>query len=267
MDQGWYRRGVTGGQMSQPIAVLTAMDQEGRLIETALTNVTQQTAGGRRYVQGLLDDLPVVTVISGFGKVAAAATVATVLERFQPALVLFAGVAGGVGPNINIGDVVVAESLVQHDFDASPLFAPRVIPSLGIARIPTDPELTDRLVRAASDYLAVGPTSGASDPGRDRSESAGAALHRGLIASGDRFVDSLDEIRTLLRDLPDVLAVEMEGAAVAQICTEAATPFAVFRSISDRADENADVDFVAFVESVAAPLTAGIVGEFVANLR
>ena len=83
----------------------------------------------------------------------------------------------------------------------------------------------------------------------------------GLVASGDRFVDHTAEARTLRGALPELLAVEMEGAAVAQVCAERFVPFAVFRSISDHADQQADVDFLAFIATVAAPLTAGIVAE------
>lgn len=252
-------------QMSQPIAILTAMEQEGRLVEASLDAHRQESWGGRRYVSGTVAQIPIVTAISGFGKVAAAATVAAVLERYRPAKVLFAGVAGGVGRGVAIGDIVVAESLVQHDFDARPLFDRFVVPSLGSARITADPALTDGLVTAAAEFLAKGgldpaaSSSGTYDP-------ASVTVHRGTIASGDRFIASIADASVLLRDLPDVLAVEMEGAAVAQVCTEAGVPFAVFRSISDRADHLADADFLAFIESVAAPLTAGIVTEFLLAL-
>lgn len=237
-----------------------------RLIEASLAEQRNHSSGGRQYVTGTLVDVPVVAATSGFGKVAAAAAAAAVLERFRPSLVLFAGVAGGVGDNVNIGDIVVAEALVQHDFDASPLFERFVIPSLGTARIPADPDLTDGLVAAAGRFVTKGGLGADSSAAIDRYEPATFTVHRGLIASGDQFIDSVVDTNALRRDLPDVMAVEMEGAAVAQVCSEADIPFAVFRSISDRADDNADVDFLTFIDSVAAPLTAGIVTEFLADL-
>jgi adenosylhomocysteine nucleosidase len=210
--------------------------------------------------------MPVVTAISGFGKVSAAATVTGIIDGFSPSHVIFGGVAGGIGDVVDIGDVVVADRLVQHDFDASPVFDRFVIPSLGIAEIPTDPDLTARLFAAAARYVA-GPFQNETTAG-DRSlfDASRTKIHQGLVASGDRFVAHVAEAQTLLRDLPEVLAVEMEGAAVAQVCTERDVPFAVFRSISDRADHHADVDFLAFLASFAAPMTAGVIGELLSEL-
>lgn len=258
--------------MTRPIAVLAAMEQEGRLIEAGLVDRKEQSTGGRRFATGTIAGHAVVTALTGFGKVAAAATVATAIERYRPAAVLFAGVAGGVGQNVRIGDVVVAETLIQHDFDASPLFDRFVIPALGTAAIPADPTITDALVRAAERVrsaqqegaersIADGPAA-VGLTGLGRHDVARMKVHRGMVASGDQFIGRAEDQEALIRDLPALLAVEMEGAAIAQVCTESAVPFGVFRSISDRADNNADVDFLAFVDSVAAPLTALIVSEF-----
>lgn len=253
--------------MPRPIAVLASMEQEIRLIQDRLQDPVEHMHWGRRQVSGELSGVPIVTAISGFGKVAAAATVAGVLDRFSPSQVVFGGVAGGVGRGVDIGDIVVADRLVQHDFDASPLFERYVIPSLGIKEIPADPELTDRLLAAAATYVegrfpeevaAVDPA--VVDP-------TNTSVHLGLIASGDRFIDDVPEAHSLLGDLPDLLAVEMEGAAVAQVCAERDVPFGVFRSISDHANQNADVDFLAFIAGVAAPVTAGVVEQLLRDLR
>ena len=90
--------------------------------------------------------------------------------------------------------------------------------------------------------------------------------HRGLIGSGDQFISGVGDSGDLHRRFPAMLAVEMEGAAIAQVCAERDVPFAVFRLISDRADRDAEFDFISFVSSVAAPLVAGIVEEFLAEL-
>ncbi|MDJ0497327.1 MAG: 5'-methylthioadenosine/adenosylhomocysteine nucleosidase [Acidimicrobiia bacterium] len=253
--------------MTSPIAVLSAMEQEGHLIEARLDELREETSFGRRYVSGLLAGNPIVTAVSGFGKAAAAATVAAVLERYSPSHVVFAGVAGGVGSGVEIGDIVIADRLVQHDFDASPIFQRFVIPSLGVAQIRADEQLTAALTAAAHDYL-----QGRYRKDMERVElavfdSVRTRIHTGAVASGDRFVSHEAEARSLVSELPSVLAVEMEGAAVAQVCAEASVPFAVFRSISDRADESADVDFLAFIAEVAAPVTAGIVEQLLRGLR
>lgn len=253
--------------MSGPVAVLAAMEQESYLIEARLDDLQEEVSFGRRYVRGLLAGTPIVNAVSGFGKTAAAATVAAVLERFEPTSVIFAGVAGGVGDGVDIGDIVVADRMVQHDFDASPIFERFVIPSLGIAEIPTDERLTGILVAAAEHYLRGSYATDMMNIELAAFDSTHTRLHKGLVASGDTFVSHPAEARTLVSELPGVLAVEMEGAAVAQVCTEAAVPYAVFRSISDRADESADVDFLAFLSQVAAPVTVGIVVELLRGLH
>lgn len=252
--------------MPGPIAVLSAMEQEGHLIEARLDDPREEMSFGRRYVGGLLAGRPIVTAVSGFGKVAAAATVAAVLERFSPSHIVFAGVAGGVGEGVAIGDIVVADRLVQHDFDASPIFERFVIPSLGVAEIRADAHLTDAVTAAANQYLRDRYLTDMENVELALFDSRRTQIHIGAVASGDRFMSHAAEARSLVSELPAVLAVEMEGAAVAQVCAEAGVPFAVFRSISDRADESADVDFLAFIAEVAAPVTAGIVEQLFRDL-
>ena len=174
--------------------------------------------------------------------------------------------AGGVGPGVEIGDVVVADRLIQHDFDASPIFDRHVIPSLGTAEIPADPDLTAQITAAAERYIRTRAASEMSAMPAQLFDVSKMRVHRGLVASGDQFIGSETAAAGLLDDLPEVLAVEMEGAAVAQVCAEQEIPFAVFRLISDRADQDAEVDFMSFVSSVAAPLTAGITEEWASAL-
>lgn len=252
--------------MTAPIAILSAMDQEIRMIESRLEGPEVHERFGRRLVSGRLCGVDVVTAVSGYGKVAAAATAACVIQVLKAEAVVFGGVAGGVAPGIEIGDVVVADRLIQHDFDASPIFDRYVIPSLGTAEISTDPDLTAQIVAAAERYVRDRAEDEIGRMPAQLFEVSRMQVHRGLVASGDQFIGSATAAASLLSDLPDVLAVEMEGAAVAQVCAEQATPFSVFRLISDRADHDAPVDFMSFVTSVAAPLTAGIAEEWASAL-
>ncbi len=252
--------------MTAPIAILSAMEQEIRVIESRLSNPEVHEICGRRFVAGCLREIKVVTAISGYGKVAAAATTACVIQGFEVTAVVFGGVAGGIGPGVNIGDVVIADRLVQHDFDASPIFDRHVIPSLGTAEIPADPDLTAQIKAAADRYVGTRAAGEMQEMPAPLFDVSKMRIHQGLVASGDRFIGNSAEAVTLQGDLPGVLAVEMEGAAVAQVCAEQKTPFAVFRLISDRADQDAEVDFISFVSSVAAPLTAGIAEEWASAL-
>jgi adenosylhomocysteine nucleosidase len=212
--------------------------------------------GGRRYHRGRFAGEPVVCVVSRVGKVAAAATTAILLERFAPRAIVMTGLAGAIDPRLAIGDIVVADQLIHHDLDARPLFPRHHIPLLGTAELTADPALSDRLAAAAAAFqpppavIALGITQ--------------PRLWRGLIASGDQFFSSPDAVAALRQLLPGALAVEMEGAAVAQVCHEHGVPFAVARVISDTADHAAAIDFVRFLREATGPyaraLVAGVLG-------
>lgn len=249
-----------------PIGILGAMEQEVGLLRARLDGPEDHRTAGRRFTTGHIDSHPVVVAVSGFGKVAAAATTSSLLDLFGASPIVFSGVAGGIGPGIAIGDVVVADALVQHDFDASPVYPPFVIPSLGVPAAPTDQPLKRLAVEAAGRYLEVRFDDDVPAADRHPFGIGTPRVHTGLIASGDRFIADPAEAARLATSLPGLLAVEMEGAALAQVCTERSTPFAVIRTISDHADLRAPIDFGLFVTTIAARVGAGIVEELVAAL-
>jgi len=179
--------------------------------------------------------------------VAAATTTAVLLDAFDASALLFTGVAGGLGEGVRVGDIVVATMLLQHDMNAEPLFPRWEVPLTGRARFDTDAAWSARLAQA-SRALVTADTHAVS-----------ATIHRGLVVSGDRFVATHAESDRLRELLPDALAVEMEGAAVAQVCHDFARPFAVVRTVSDRADDAAHGDFQRFIRDVAAPYSRDIV--------
>jgi len=213
---------------------------------------TTRRVGMRDYHHGVLYGRPCVLALTRVGKVAAAATTATLLREFDVDRVVFTGVAGGLDTAVRTGDVVVGSTLVQHDLDARPLFARHEVPLLGLARFATDETLAGLLHRCAAEFLAQ--------------RGGAATLHRGLIATGDRFVHEPAVARELRDALPEALCVEMEGAAVAQVCHEFGVPCAVLRTISDCADQDAPVDFAVFLREVASVYSAGILRRFLAAL-
>ena len=223
------------------IAVVSAMREELHALHDDMAGARIERVAGRDFHLGTLHGRPALLVLAGIGKVAAATTTALLLDRFEVAAVLFTGVAGGLGEGVAVGDVVIGDALLQHDMDASPIFPRWEVPLTGRARFAADPAWSERLAQAARD--------------------SGHVVHRGLIVSGDRFVSTSAESAALRTLLPDALAVEMEGAAVAQVCHDFARPFAVMRTVSDRADDDAHVDFPRFVNEVASGLTRRIVRE------
>ncbi len=238
-------------------AILSALPEEQAGLLQNLQHARRHVHGGRVFWQGLLSDRPVVLALSGMGKVAAATTATVLIERFACARVLFTGVAGGLGQQVRVGDVVVARQYLQHDMDASPLCPRWELPGYGRADVACDPALSVLLLQAAQDFLLV--TSQENQP----DSAAAAQAHHGLVVSGDRFIATAQASNTLRRELQEaghtVLAVEMEGAAVAQVCADYQVPFAAMRTISDRADDDAHVDFTRFIETVASRYAEHIV--------
>jgi len=223
------------------LAIVSAMQEELAAVLALMPDEQKQAAARRKFWVGHLHGHEVVAVVSGIGKVAAATTATVLIERFGVRRIVFTGVAGGLAPGVNVGDVVVAGSFVQHDLDASPIFPRYEVPLYGLSRFPTDAHLSAQLMAAA------------------RTALPGVPLHRGLVASGDRFVSTTAESRALQVALPDALAVEMEGAAFAQVCHDYGIPFAAVRTISDRADDAAHGDFLRFVGEVASRYSAALV--------
>ncbi|MDD2714199.1 MAG: 5'-methylthioadenosine/adenosylhomocysteine nucleosidase, partial [Simplicispira sp.] len=232
-------------------AILSALPQEQSGLLAALQHPQRVQHAGRVFTSGLLHGQRVVLALSGIGKVAAATTATALLERFGATRIVFTGVAGGVGEGVRVGDVVVAQGYVQHDMDASPLFERWLVPGYAQVCLPCDAALSALLSGAVSACLASAGGQFHSNP-----DGAAPRLHQGLVASGDRFVNCAQVSHALREPLlaagHDVLAVEMEGAAVAQVCLDYGVPFAAMRTISDRADATAHVDFAHFVENVAS---------------
>jgi adenosylhomocysteine nucleosidase len=200
----------------------------------------RQQVAGREFWLGRLHGHDVVAVQAGIGKVAAATTAAVLIERYPVDALLFTGVAGGLAAGVRRGDVVVADAFLQHDMDASPLFPRHEVPLYGRARFATDPGWSARLAQAARQALPH------------------AGLHRGLVISGDRFVANAADSLALRAALPEALAVEMEGAACAQVCLDYGLPYAAVRTISDRADDEAHGDFQQFIETTASRIVQAL---------
>ncbi len=247
------------------IALVSAMHEELAAVLARMPNEHKTVVAGREFWVGHWHGHEVVAVLSRIGKVAAATTATTLIERFGVSRIVFTGVAGGLAPHVNVGDVVVAREFIQHDMDASPLFPRHEVPLTGMTRFLADPVLSDALAAAApfamQDMLATLPPNEWLNL-----DLPNAKVHQGLIASGDRFVSQTLESQTLQRDLPDALAVEMECAAMAQVCHDYGVPLAAVRTISDRADDAAHVDFPRFIQSIASRYSVAVLDRLLSTL-
>jgi len=247
-----------------PIGIVAALHEEINELLTLLSGARAVHVGSRDFWTGELDGQAVVVVLSRVGKVAAASTATMLVAQFGVRAVVFAGVAGALAPGVAVGDVVVSSELLQHDVDASPLFPRWEIPLTGVARFQADAALAQGLLDSARAVLAD-PLGLLGQPVMEAFGIAAPQAYAGLIISGDRFVSTSAESAALRAALPDALAVEMEGAAVAQICHEWGVPFAAIRTISDRADDAASVDFAQFIAEVDSRYSVAILRRWLAT--
>ncbi len=244
------------------IGVISALREEQAGLIDIMQDAVIDQHGMRDYVSGHLWGIESVCVLSRIGKVAVAATTATLITSFGVTHVIFTGVAGAAATDVRIGDIVVASQLVQHDMDASPLFPRFEVPLTGLSHFYSDKQLSSLISQAARAFINQDFSATISDAHRQEFFIDRPVVHEGLIASGDQFISTAFELNQINDYLPDVLAVEMEGAAVAQVCFEFGIPFAIVRTISDKANEDSPVDFVQFLEKIAARYAFGIVRQF-----
>lgn len=208
------------------IGIIGAMAEEIELLHEHVTVASQVTKAGITYYEGTLHGKAVIYCKSGVGKVNAAVCTQILLDLGADC-VLFTGVAGAVDPQLNIGDIVVSTSCLQHDMDCSPLgFARGTIPFHPRSEFPADERLVD-LASAASERLFSGRSL------------------KGKVLSGDQFIASREMVKLLHETLQGACA-EMEGASVAQVCDMNEAPYVIIRSMSDKADGSAHVNFSEF---------------------
>ncbi len=249
---------------SEPItAILGAFEREITLLEDQLTDTQEQKIEGMRFVSGKLNGKRVVIAWTGIGKVNAAMTATLLIEHFKPSELLFTGIAGGINPQLSPGDIVIAVEIAHHDMGVltSQSFDYRgaMNPLDGWRNpvfLPADERLLELAQRAAGQLRLemIETTAGERLP----------RIIKGIVVTGDVFVASPEKCAELRQQL-GADAVEMEGAAVAQICYQRNIPHLVIRSISDKADEDAVLDKQLF-QMVAAKNSAGLVAEIISLL-
>ena len=229
----------------QTIAVIGAMEQEIALLRARMEEVHTLSFGSFTACAGRYAGKCMVLALSGIGKVNAAVATAWVVHQFNPDCVINTGSAGGLGQGLKVGDVVIGSETAHHDVDVTAF-------GYAIGQVPQLPPAfaSDHALVTAAERAAVAFPN--------------AAVRRGLIVSGDRFVHSSEAVAAIRKNFPDVQAVEMEAAAIAQTCAQFGLPFVVIRAVSDAADEKADVSFDEFLQTAAvhsAEMVDGMIRE------
>ena len=213
------------------IGIICAMASEADKLLAAMTKIETKTVGSMEFHLGTIGKKEVVLCVCGIGKVFASMCAQTMLLTFAPDCLINSGVAGSLTDQLEILDIAVADELVQHDMDTSPLGDPvGMISGINRVYLPADAELASCIEKAAADL--------------------GYTTRRGKIASGDQFI-ATSEQKTRIKTLFDPIACEMEGAAIAQVAFVAGIPFACIRAISDSYSGQNEMDFVAFATAAA----------------
>ena len=226
----------------QKIGVIVAMEVEMEKIREAMDHYRKRSVSGMDFYEGTIDGQIVVAARCGVGKVCAAMCAQTMILQYKPACILGAGIAGSL-QGLAIGGVAVADQLSQNDFDLTAFGYPAgYLPALKQSGIATDPDMRENLLKLAAQQ--------------------GLPSASGTIVSGDSFIASKFQKEKILRDFPNAIACEMEGAALAQVCAMNRIPFCVIRCISDNGDEASKEDYPAH-EAMAAAGSAAMVLAFI----
>lgn len=214
------------------IGIIGAMKIEVEALKSAMTDTQTQTIAGIDFISGLLQNRRVVVAQCGIGKVFAAVCAQTMILTYHPRVIINTGVAGTLTPALSIGQVALADRLVQHDMDTTALGDPAgLVSGINVVYFPTDAEVTACLA------ACVG--------------HEGVKSVIGTVASGDQFVCQALVKERITHTFENCVACEMEGAAIAHVCYINQTPCAILRAISDGGDEDASDDYPTFCKKAA----------------
>ena len=215
------------------IGIIGAMHIEIEKIKALMENKTVETVSGVEYARGTLNGREIIAAACGIGKVAAAMCAQTMILKYSPECIINTGVGGSLSTKLSIGDIAVAESLVQHDMDTSPLGDPvGFISGINVINMPCDKRIVETLEKGVSSLGSVKSV-------------------RGVIASGDQFIASAEK-KNFITENFNAIVCEMEGASIAQVCFTNGVPFGVVRAVSDCADGSSHMDYAEFLPLAAA---------------
>lgn len=214
------------------IGIIGAMDIEVRALCNLMEEAEIEKISSVEFYRGRIEGVDTVVAVAGVGKVNAAVCAQTMILKYSPDCVINTGVAGGLAPELGIGDIAVAKRVAEHDMDTTPLGdAPGFITGLDTVYMDCDDNIVKLMCKAIE---------------RETGKSAVC----GTIASGDQFIASDEQRKRIIKDF-NAVAAEMEGAAIGHVCTMNGVKFGVLRSISDGANSGSAVDFPTFAKSAA----------------
>ena len=225
--------------------IIGAMEQEVTLLRDKIENRETLSIAGCEIYTGTLNGMEVALLKSGIGKVSAAMGTALLLERCRPDMVINTGSAGGLASSLKVGDIVVSDEVRYHDADVTAFgYEPGQMAGCPAA-FPAD----EKLIAAAESCI----------------QQLNLHAVRGLVVSGDAFINGAEPLARIRATFPQAIAVEMEATAIGHVCHQFATPFVVIRAISDVADQESHLSFEEFL-SVAAKQSSLLVETLLGQL-
>jgi adenosylhomocysteine nucleosidase len=215
------------------VGLIGAMEEEVAILRNQFEERTETETAHSHFYSGKINGIKTVLLQSGIGKVNAALGTTLMIDRYHPDVVINTGSAGGTDPALDIGDVVISSGVVHHDVDATAFgYTNGQVPGMPAVYRP-DPALSQLAKRCAGRALT------------------GHRVITGLIGTGDSFMNDPERIRRIKTLFPDLKAVEMEGAAIAQVCYQFGTPFLIIRALSDIAGKESGITFDQFLKTAA----------------
>lgn len=220
------------------LGIIGAMDIEIEVVKKKIAAPVKTRAAGCEFAYGLIDNVPVCVAVCGPGKVNAALCTQIMIDRFKADKIINLGVGCSLSPDVVIRNVVIADDVCQYDIDITALGEPRgYINGLNEIKIKTDPEMSEKLARAAV--------------------NSGEKIHRGTVASGDTFIAD-SSFKKVISEQFGAICGEMEGGAVGHVCRANNIPFAILRTVSDGGNEASRLDYPTFKKAAAEKSTAVI---------
>tara|TARA_A100001035_G_scaffold276653_1_gene272071 strand:+ start:681 stop:1460 length:780 start_codon:yes stop_codon:yes gene_type:complete len=228
----------------QHIGILAAIPEELGSIVDNLKNIQLSKFGDMEITSGEWiskngDKIFITTAWSGWGKVSASRATTRIIQSMYKGkkvdLIVFTGVAGAANTKLNKWDIVVSDSMMQHDMDARPIYEKFVIPALNTKTINPNKELVELIFNSLTKDIQNSEINNFRN------------VYRGTIATGDMFISDKKRLDALCNEIPELLAIEMEGGACAQVAYQENIDWLVVRVISDNADDDAENDFKEFL--------------------
>lgn len=228
------------------VGIIGALDIEVQALKNLMDSVAIEKISSIEYYSGKINGCDTVVAVAGVGKVNAAVCTEAMIIRYAPDCIINVGVAGGLAQDLSVGDIVVADSVVEHDMDTTAIGdEPGLISGLNKVYMECDKNVANLMEKAA--------------------RNTGLNVMRGIVASGDQFIHTNEQRAAIIGNF-NAAAAEMEGASIGHVCEMNNVPFGVLRAISDGANSDSAMDYPTFAK-MAAENSVKIILEFLKGVK